>query len=91
MFFFVFFFRVFSILMGTLVGLLPSSTSKKFSPSPRLLSWPAVDFFFFQVVAGTFNVVKAGRFYGRYWGAFEKVKNLHFEACCESGGCAFPR
>lgn len=37
-----------------------------------------------QVVAGTFNVVKAGRFYGRYWGAFETVKNLHFEACCES-------
>ena len=36
-----------------------------------------------QVVAGTFNVVKAGRFYGRYWGAFETVKNLHFEACCE--------
>ncbi|CAM9827813.1 unnamed protein product [Ectocarpus sp. 12 AP-2014] len=34
-----------------------------------------------KVVAGTFNVVKAGRFYGRYWGAFETVKNLHFEAC----------
>lgn len=34
-----------------------------------------------KVVAGTFNVVKAGRFYGRYWGAFERVKNLHFEAC----------
>jgi len=28
-------------------------------------------------------VVKAGRFYGRYWGAFKTVKNLHFEACCE--------
>lgn len=34
-----------------------------------------------QIVAGTFNVVKAGRFYGRYWGCFEEVKNLHFETC----------
>lgn len=44
-----------------------------------------------QVVAGTFNVVKAGRFYGRYWGAFETVKNLHFEACCESVKAYAPR
>lgn len=24
-----------------------------------------------EVVAGTFNVVKAGKFYGRYWGTFD--------------------
>jgi uncharacterized protein len=34
-----------------------------------------------QVVAGTFNVVKAGRFYGRYWGCLREYKNLHFEVC----------
>ncbi|CAM9770556.1 unnamed protein product [Chrysoparadoxa australica] len=34
-----------------------------------------------KVIAGTFNVVKAGTFYGRYWGAFDFVKNLHFETC----------
>ncbi|CEM07672.1 unnamed protein product [Vitrella brassicaformis CCMP3155] len=34
-----------------------------------------------RIVAGTINVVKAGHFYGRYWGAFEFVKNLHFETC----------
>eukprot|EP00184_Porphyridium_aerugineum_P004633 CAMPEP_0184694944 /NCGR_PEP_ID=MMETSP0313-20130426/2734_1 /TAXON_ID=2792 /ORGANISM="Porphyridium aerugineum, Strain SAG 1380-2" /LENGTH=501 /DNA_ID=CAMNT_0027153311 /DNA_START=8 /DNA_END=1513 /DNA_ORIENTATION=+ len=34
-----------------------------------------------QPIAGTFNVVKDGRFYGRYWGAFEEVRNLHFETC----------
>ncbi|KAJ8907363.1 hypothetical protein NDN08_007477 [Rhodosorus marinus] len=35
-----------------------------------------------EVVAGTFNVVKAGKFYGRYWGTFDSsIKNLHFETC----------
>ena len=31
-----------------------------------------------EVVAGTVNVVKAGVFYGRYWGAFETLRYLHF-------------
>mmetsp|Transcript_67632 Transcript_67632/g.195502 ORF Transcript_67632/g.195502 Transcript_67632/m.195502 type:complete len:505 (-) Transcript_67632:235-1749(-) len=34
-----------------------------------------------DVIAGTFNVVKNGVFYGRYWGSFVDVKNLHFETC----------
>ena len=36
-----------------------------------------------DVVAGTFNVVKDGVFYGRYWGCLteEEIKNLHFETC----------
>jgi hypothetical protein len=34
-----------------------------------------------DVIAGTFNVVKDGIFYGRYWGSLEEVKNLHFECC----------
>ena len=34
-----------------------------------------------QVIAGTVNLVKANKFYGRYWGCFEFRKNLHFEAC----------
>lgn len=34
-----------------------------------------------DVIAGTFNVIKNGVFYGRYWGALEEVKNLHFECC----------
>lgn len=36
-----------------------------------------------DVFAGTFNVVKDGVFYGRYWGCLpgEDVKNLHFEVC----------
>jgi hypothetical protein len=34
-----------------------------------------------QVIAGTFNVQKAGVFYGRYWGAFEEVPFLHFNVC----------
>lgn len=33
------------------------------------------------IVAGTVNVQKAGVLYGRYWGAFEEVRNLHFEVC----------
>ncbi|KAG7356160.1 peptidogalycan biosysnthesis/recognition protein [Nitzschia inconspicua] len=34
-----------------------------------------------DVVAGTFNCIKNGVFYGRYWGCLEEVKNLHFETC----------
>ncbi len=34
-----------------------------------------------DVVAGTFNVVGNSVFYGRYWGAFEDVKFLHFDVC----------
>lgn len=34
-----------------------------------------------DVFAGTFNVVKDGVFYGRYWGCLEEVKYLHFEVC----------
>ena len=34
-----------------------------------------------DVFAGTFNVVKRGVFYGRYWGCLSEVKNLHFETC----------
>lgn len=34
-----------------------------------------------DVIAGTFNVIKDGVFYGRYWGCLEEVKNLHFETC----------
>lgn len=32
-------------------------------------------------VAGTFNVRKGDRLYGRYWGCDEGVKFLHFEVC----------
>lgn len=34
-----------------------------------------------DVFAGTFNIVKNGVFYGRYWGCLKEVKNLHFETC----------
>lgn len=34
-----------------------------------------------RVVAGTFNVRKGDRLYGRYWGADEAVRFLHFEVC----------
>jgi predicted N-acyltransferase len=34
-----------------------------------------------RVVAGTFNVQKAGVLYGRYWGALEYVRHLHFNVC----------
>ena len=34
-----------------------------------------------DVIAGTFNVVTNGVFYGRYWGCLEEIKNLHFETC----------
>ena len=32
-------------------------------------------------VAGTFNVLKDKRLYGRHWGAVDDVKFLHFEVC----------
>lgn len=32
-------------------------------------------------VAGTFNVIKGDRLYGRHWGAVDDVKFLHFEVC----------
>jgi predicted N-acyltransferase len=31
-----------------------------------------------NLLAATFNVQKAGVFYGRYWGCFEDIKYLHF-------------
>ena len=34
-----------------------------------------------RIVAGTFNVLKGDRLYGRYWGADEAVRFLHFEVC----------
>lgn len=37
------------------------------------------------LVAGTVNIQKAGVFYGRYWGTFEEVRNLHFEVCYYAG------
>jgi predicted N-acyltransferase len=34
-----------------------------------------------RVLGGAFNVAKAGRLYGRYWGADVDVPFLHFEVC----------
>lgn len=34
-----------------------------------------------EILAGTTNVVKDGVFYGRYWGALEPVRHLHFNVC----------
>ena len=34
-----------------------------------------------EVVAGTTNIVKGDTFYGRYWGAFEELRHLHFNVC----------
>ena len=34
-----------------------------------------------DVIAGTFNCIKNGVFYGRYWGSLEEVNSLHFEMC----------
>jgi predicted N-acyltransferase len=34
-----------------------------------------------EILAGTFNVEKAGVLYGRYWGTFEDVRHLHFNVC----------
>ncbi len=38
-----------------------------------------------DVVAGTVNVQKDDALYGRYWGAFETLRNLHFEVCYYAG------
>jgi hypothetical protein len=34
-----------------------------------------------DLLAGTINLQKAGVFYGRYWGAFEELRYLHFNVC----------
>lgn len=34
-----------------------------------------------ELLAGTINFQKAGVFYGRYWGAFEEIRYLHFNVC----------
>lgn len=34
-----------------------------------------------RMVGGAFNVLKGDRLYGRYWGASEGIKFLHFEVC----------
>lgn len=34
-----------------------------------------------KLIAGTFNLQKAGVLYGRYWGCFEDLKYLHFNVC----------
>jgi uncharacterized protein len=34
-----------------------------------------------ELVAGTFNLQKAGVVYGRYWGCFRDLKYLHFNVC----------
>lgn len=34
-----------------------------------------------EVVAGTVNVRKGEALYGRYWGAFEEIRFLHFNVC----------
>jgi len=34
-----------------------------------------------ELIAGTFNLEKSGVLYGRYWGAFEELKFLHFNVC----------
>lgn len=33
------------------------------------------------IIAGTVNLASSTHFYGRYWGAFQFAKNLHFECC----------
>lgn len=50
-----------------------------------------------EIIAGTVNILKGDALYGRYWGCFEEVKNLHFavcyyaaiEACIERGLARF--
>ena len=34
-----------------------------------------------EIVAGTFNVRKGDVLYGRYWGALEEIRFLHFNVC----------
>lgn len=38
-----------------------------------------------EIVAGAVNVQKAGVLYGRYWGCFHEIRNLHFEVCYYRG------
>ena len=38
-----------------------------------------------RIVAGTVNVEKGDALYGRYWGAFESLRHLHFEVCYYAG------
>jgi predicted N-acyltransferase len=38
-----------------------------------------------ELLAGAVNVQKAGVLYGRYWGCFREVRNLHFEVCYYRG------
>ncbi len=38
-----------------------------------------------EVVAGTFNVQKAGVLYGRYWGAVQELRHLHFNVSYYAG------
>src|SRR5205814_2933796 len=34
-----------------------------------------------KLIAGTYNLQKAGVMCGRYWGAFEDLRYLHFNVC----------
>jgi uncharacterized protein len=34
-----------------------------------------------ELIAGTFNLQKAGVLYGRYWGCFRELRFLHFNVC----------
>jgi predicted N-acyltransferase len=38
-----------------------------------------------EIVAGAVNFASARRLYGRYWGTFREVRNLHFEVCYYRG------
>ncbi len=38
-----------------------------------------------EIVAGAINVQKGGILYGRYWGCFREIRNLHFEVCYYRG------
>ncbi len=38
-----------------------------------------------ELLAGAFNVQKGVALYGRYWGALEPVRNLHFAVCYYAG------
>lgn len=34
-----------------------------------------------EIIAGTLNFRKGNKLFGRYWGCFEDIPNLHFELC----------
>ncbi|MSP73883.1 MAG: GNAT family N-acetyltransferase [Myxococcales bacterium] len=38
-----------------------------------------------ELIGGTINLAKNGALYGRYWGCFEEVPNLHFEVASYAG------